>query len=99
MMSQSDRTVRIARVFAEAATLFGDEQMAKNWFAAPAQYMIGEPAISPMFLSVTDSGARLMDPNIRQHCLRYLLTLSAGGPRHLHDGAGRGYTMCTTFEP
>lgn len=65
-VAESERIVRLTRVFAEAVELFGDEKVALSWFRAPADYLEGEPPISPMALAATDAGARLIESRIRR---------------------------------
>lgn len=65
-VAESERAVRLARVFAEAQALFGDEKAALTWFSAPAEYISGGAPITPMALAATDTGARLIESNIRR---------------------------------
>jgi putative toxin-antitoxin system antitoxin component (TIGR02293 family) len=58
---ESERMVRIARVHALAAELFGDETAAQAWLNAPAVYVPDAIAVTPYKLSVTDAGARLVE--------------------------------------
>lgn len=58
---ESERMVRIARVHALAVDLFGDEAAAQAWLNAPGVYVPGAAAVAPYKLSVTDSGARLVE--------------------------------------
>jgi putative toxin-antitoxin system antitoxin component (TIGR02293 family) len=58
---ESERMVRIARLFAQAVELFGDEAQAKAWLAAPGPYLSGSPPLSPLELAVTDAGARMVE--------------------------------------
>lgn len=65
--AESERVVRLTRVYAEAVELFGgDEAAALLWLNTPADYLPDQPAISPMQLSVMDSGARLIESHIRR---------------------------------
>jgi putative toxin-antitoxin system antitoxin component (TIGR02293 family) len=61
---ESERVVRVARVFAEAVELFGDEDMALTWFTTPADYLEGDEPVTPMTLAATDNGARLIESRI-----------------------------------
>jgi putative toxin-antitoxin system antitoxin component (TIGR02293 family) len=63
---ESERVVRLARVYAEAVGLFGDDDAALTWFTTPAEFVQGEPPISPMELSATDVGARLVESHIQR---------------------------------
>lgn len=64
--AESERVVRLARVFAEALELFGDEPAALAWFGTPANYLPGQAAITPMALAATDAGARLIEAQLRR---------------------------------
>jgi putative toxin-antitoxin system antitoxin component (TIGR02293 family) len=70
--AESERVVRLARVFAEASELFGDEQAALNWFRAPAEYLHDQAPITPMALAATDAGARLVESHIRRTAYGFL---------------------------
>ncbi|WP_285405647.1 antitoxin Xre/MbcA/ParS toxin-binding domain-containing protein [Luteibacter sp. ME-Dv--P-043b] len=61
---ESERVVRVARVFAEAVELFGDEAMALTWFNTPADYLDGDPPVTPLELAASDNGARLIEARI-----------------------------------
>ena len=63
---ESERVVRLARVYAEAVGLFGEEDAALAWFTTAAEFVRGQPAISPMELSATDVGARLVESHIQR---------------------------------
>lgn len=53
---ESDRLVRLSRVFAKALELFeGDAEAARRWFHAPAKALGGE---QPIALAGTDLGSR-----------------------------------------
>lgn len=53
---ESDRLVRLARVFAQAIGLFeGDLEAARRWLAAPLDVLGGE---APLRTATTDPGAR-----------------------------------------
>jgi putative toxin-antitoxin system antitoxin component (TIGR02293 family) len=62
--SESEALVRVLRVFAEATQLFEDDAKAIAWMKRPAKYLDSRPPISPLELSATDSGARLMEAQI-----------------------------------
>jgi putative toxin-antitoxin system antitoxin component (TIGR02293 family) len=65
--AESERVVRLTRVYAEAVELFGgDEAAALLWLNTPADYLPDQPAISPLHLSGMDSGARLIESHIRR---------------------------------
>lgn len=55
---ESDRTVRVARVMAQAVDTFGDSKKAALWMQAPNSTMEGQ---SPLSLLDTDSGSRWVE--------------------------------------
>lgn len=61
---ESERMVRIARIHALAAELFGDEAAAQAWLNAPGVYVPGAVPVTPYKLSVTDAGARLVEERL-----------------------------------
>lgn len=63
---ESERVLRLARIYAEAVGLFGDEDAALSWFTTPAEFIQGKPPISPMELSATDVGARWVESHIQR---------------------------------
>lgn len=64
--AESERLVRVTRVFAEAVELFGDEKTALDWCNTPADYLQGQPPVTPMMLAATDAGARLVESHIKR---------------------------------
>lgn len=70
--AESERVVRLTRVFSEALELFGEERAALHWFNAPAAYLHGQPPITPMALAATDAGARLIESHIRRTAYGFL---------------------------
>lgn len=62
--AESEALVRVLRVFAEATQLYEDDAKAIAWMKRPAKYLDGRPPISPLELSATDSGARLMEARV-----------------------------------
>lgn len=60
-VEESERMIRIARITTLAEDLFGDRALAHDWLRTPADFLPDSPAISPMALSATDSGARLIE--------------------------------------
>lgn len=61
---ESERLLRVVRVYAEASQLFGDEQATKRWMNTAAPFVQGQPAITPIELAASDSGARLLEASI-----------------------------------
>jgi putative toxin-antitoxin system antitoxin component (TIGR02293 family) len=55
---ESDRTVRVARVFARATDTFGTAEKASRWLRAPNRVLEGQP---PLHLLDTDTGVRSVE--------------------------------------
>ena len=64
--AESERLIRLARVYAEAVELFGDETAALNWLNTPQAFIPGDAPISPLWLAAKDSGARLVEALMRR---------------------------------
>ena len=64
--AESERLVRIARVYAEAVELFGDEDTALDWLRRPAAYIPDHAPVAPIELAAKDSGARLIESHLRR---------------------------------
>lgn len=56
--AESDRTVRVARVYANAVDLIGDEENAIEWLGTPNRALGGE---RPLDRLDTDMGARMVE--------------------------------------
>ena len=56
--AESDRTVRMARVFAAAVEMIGDQEKAIAWLAAPNRALGGD---RPLDLLGTDLGAHMVE--------------------------------------
>jgi len=56
--AESDRTVRMARVFANAVEMIGDEEKAVEWLNTPNRALGGERPIDQLD---TDLGARMVE--------------------------------------
>jgi putative toxin-antitoxin system antitoxin component (TIGR02293 family) len=56
--AESDRTVRMARVYANAVEMIGDEEKAISWLSTPNRALGGE---SPLDQLDTDTGARVVE--------------------------------------
>lgn len=56
--AESDRTVRMARVCANAVEMIGDEEKAMEWLSTPNRALGGE---SPLDQLDTDTGARVVE--------------------------------------
>ena len=64
--AESERLIRMTRVYAEAVALFGDEEEALQWLGTPAAYITGQPPVAPIRLAAKDSGARLIESHLRR---------------------------------
>lgn len=64
--AESERLIRLARVYAEAVELFGGEEPALQWLNTAQPLVSGEPAITPLRLAAGDSGARLVESCMRR---------------------------------
>jgi putative toxin-antitoxin system antitoxin component (TIGR02293 family) len=62
--AESERIVRLTRVFAEVLQLFGNEEAALKWLNTPGNYVPKHIPVTPMTLAATDSGARLVESYI-----------------------------------
>ena len=60
-VDESERMIRIARITSLAENLFADQALAHEWLSTPAEFLPGCPSITPMALSATDPGARLVE--------------------------------------
>lgn len=56
--AESDRTVRMARVYANAVEMIGDQQKAISWLGTPNRALGGD---RPLDLLDTDLGARMVE--------------------------------------
>ena len=56
--AESDRTVRLARVYAHATEMIGDEERAVEWLRTPNRALGGD---SPLDQLDTDLGARMVE--------------------------------------
>jgi len=59
--SESERLLRIVRVYVMAVELFGTETAALEWFQKSADFVSNEPPESPMTLASTDTRAQLIE--------------------------------------
>lgn len=64
--AESERVIRLARVYAEAVELFADEAAALHWLNTAQTFIPDESPISPLHLAARDSGARLVEAHIRR---------------------------------
>jgi putative toxin-antitoxin system antitoxin component (TIGR02293 family) len=61
--AESDRTVRMLRVYANAIEMIGDQDKAMEWLRAPNRTLGGE---RPLDLLDTDRGARMVEDVLRR---------------------------------
>ncbi len=64
--AESERFVRVLRLFAQAKSLFQDHDAAMRWFSTPADYVRGQPPMTPMSMAKTDAGTRLIESHMRR---------------------------------
>lgn len=64
--AESERIVRLARIHAEAVELFGDPMQALDWLNTAQAYVPGQPPVNPLQLAAGDSGARLVEAQLRR---------------------------------
>lgn len=60
-VGESERMVRLARVYALAVEVFGEEARAEAWLERSLEYLPGQASQSPLELAVTDPGARMVE--------------------------------------
>jgi len=66
-LEESERVIRLTRVYSEALQLFsGDRDAVLEWFTTPADIVQGHDAISPMKLAATEVGARMVESRIQR---------------------------------
>lgn len=63
---ESEKLMRVARVFALATEVFGDEARAKRWFGHASNYLPEQDPVSPMSLCETEPGGRLVEEHLRR---------------------------------
>lgn len=64
---ETEVLLRIARSYARARIALSDDARAFAWFTTSAGYLEGFAAISPLELSMTETGARLVESRLRAH--------------------------------
>lgn len=64
---ETEAVLRIARAYARAQIVLADNARAVEWFTTPACYLAGYSEISPLELSMTETGARLVEARLRAH--------------------------------
>jgi putative toxin-antitoxin system antitoxin component (TIGR02293 family) len=64
---ETEAVLRIARAYARAQGALADDARALEWFTKPAPYLAGYDPISPLELSMTETGARLVEARLRAH--------------------------------
>ena len=69
---ESERVLRLTRVYSEAMQLFGDEKAALEWLGTPADYLHNDFPLTPLQLAESDPGARLVESHIRRTAYGFL---------------------------
>lgn len=64
---ETETALRIARAYAHAQIVLVDDARAIEWFTMPGPYLAGYAEISPLELSMTETGARLVEARLRAH--------------------------------
>lgn len=62
---ESERSLRVVRVYVEAAQFLGSWANAIQWMKTPATHVVGQPPVTPEELAVFDSGARILESRMR----------------------------------
>lgn len=57
----SDRLLRLVRLYAQACLMLGDDATAMTWLRTPVRWRTGVLRLCPLELSLRDSGARLAE--------------------------------------
>jgi putative toxin-antitoxin system antitoxin component (TIGR02293 family) len=65
-VDESERIVRLVRVYAHARGLLGDADATLAWFSTPAEFLPDSAAIAPMELAASENGARLLESRINR---------------------------------
>lgn len=60
-VDDSDRLLRLVRLYAQACLLLGDEATAIGWLRTPVRWRAGVVRLSPLELALRDCGARLAE--------------------------------------
>ncbi|MGH9382505.1 MAG: type II RES/Xre toxin-antitoxin system antitoxin [Thermoanaerobaculia bacterium] len=64
---ESDRAVRLARIFGLAEDVFGETEKALRWLSKPKRHLDpARPGITPWQLVATEHGARLVEQRLLQ---------------------------------
>ena len=63
-LDESERLVRVARTYADAVAMFGDREAALRWLSTPRNFVHGMPSMSPIELSMSEVGERLITSKI-----------------------------------
>lgn len=70
--TESERALRLARVYSEARLLFGDEEATQAWFRKPVALVEGQRPMAPMEMAATETGARLVESRLRRTAYGHL---------------------------
>ncbi|WAH62786.1 hypothetical protein [Xanthomonas hortorum] len=61
---ESERVIRLLRVFTTAKNLYGSSEKAIEWMHKPRRFIPGKEATTPIALSALDVGARLVEEQL-----------------------------------
>lgn len=61
---ESERLVRLLRVYASASKVFGSEEKAVEWMHKARRFIPDKPPITPVDLAGRESGARLLEEQL-----------------------------------
>lgn len=64
--AESERLLRLVRIYAEAMQLFDDEEATLAWLKLPADYLQDQNPVTPLILAASDAGARLIEAQLRR---------------------------------
>lgn len=62
----SDRLLRLVRLYAQACLMLGDDATAMTWLRTPVRWRSGVVRLCPLELSLRDSGARLAEQMLQR---------------------------------
>lgn len=65
-VEDSDRLLRLVRLYAQACLMLGDEAAAMSWLHTPLRWRAGVVRLSPLELALRDCGARLAEQMLQR---------------------------------
>ena len=60
-LEETERLMRLARVYSQAKGLYGDAKAALQWLHAPEDFLDDGKPVTPLELASTDAGARMVE--------------------------------------